>query len=273
MNKAISQVNLESSKFSMVIDVEFGGRITAFGFHGKNVLAESGPQVGSTFWPSPQSAWNWPPPAVLDSAPYTRLNESRGLRIESSVCPLTHLQLEKSFELTDEKALVSYGLTHLGDEPVYWAPWEITRIVGGVTFYQSALPIEVQSNAPVLYAEGAVWHDYQPQTQRQHEKIFGNGSCGWLANAFEGLLLVKRFPVIAAGEQAAPGEAEVEIYAHGDVDNAYIEMEQQGHYRQLMPGERLDWQVEWWLAELPPSVDIRAGNPALLTAVEQLLSA
>ncbi len=37
--------------------------------------ASTGPDVepdnfGSTFWPSPQSAWDWPPPAEIGRSPY-----------------------------------------------------------------------------------------------------------------------------------------------------------------------------------------------------------
>ena len=50
-----------------------GGLITAWKLDGRNVLlatADSDSLDGSTFWPSPQSDWDWPPPHAIDAAPY-----------------------------------------------------------------------------------------------------------------------------------------------------------------------------------------------------------
>lgn len=54
----------------MVVDAAIGGRIMEFSCHGRNALVTGGPQFGSTFWISPQSLWDWPPPVEIDSAPY-----------------------------------------------------------------------------------------------------------------------------------------------------------------------------------------------------------
>ena len=56
------------------VDANLGGRIVTFSLSAHNIL--TGPAVdaanfGSTFWSSPQSDWNWPPPPEIDSAPYT----------------------------------------------------------------------------------------------------------------------------------------------------------------------------------------------------------
>src|SRR3569623_3169145 len=55
------------------VDAALGARITRFSLAGRNAL--TGPDVndlhfGSTFWPSPQAAWGWPPPVEHDSEPY-----------------------------------------------------------------------------------------------------------------------------------------------------------------------------------------------------------
>ena len=72
---------LQMGRMRMVINAAVGARITEFSFDGSNVL--TGPDVdtntaapahnnyGSTFWTSPQSAWNWPPVAAIDNQPYT----------------------------------------------------------------------------------------------------------------------------------------------------------------------------------------------------------
>ena len=59
------------------VDAAKAGRIVTFSLAGKNVLTAAKNSQdnnwGSTFWPSPQSAWNWPPPAELDPGAYAAL--------------------------------------------------------------------------------------------------------------------------------------------------------------------------------------------------------
>jgi len=69
------------SKFSITcenlyfeIDSADGARISSFKLDDSQLLSvgsSSDTQNGSTFWPSPQSVWNWPPLAALDNKPYT----------------------------------------------------------------------------------------------------------------------------------------------------------------------------------------------------------
>ena len=73
---------------------------------------------------------------------------------------------------------------------------------------------------------------------------------GWLAWFADGLLLVKKFQDLQAGEPA-PGEAEVQVYVNRG--KSYIELESQGAYTLLQPGERLSWTVRWYL--LPVSAE------------------
>src|SRR4051812_24478711 len=52
------------------VDAKAGGRVSTFKIDDKDFL--SGKNInsdnwGSTFWPSPQSAWGWPPLAELDN--------------------------------------------------------------------------------------------------------------------------------------------------------------------------------------------------------------
>merc|ERR1719356_2206646 len=54
---------------------ESGGRPVALKYNETNVILEvpTGPSNvwGSSFWPSPQSLWGWPPPVAFDEATYT----------------------------------------------------------------------------------------------------------------------------------------------------------------------------------------------------------
>jgi hypothetical protein len=239
---------LESAPFQLVVDANLGGHIVEYNLHGQNCMISGRPEIGSTFWPSPQSAWGWPPPNALDKGSYEIKDIADGILIKSSVCEQTHLCVEKEFHLYPDHLSVAYTLHNCGDKPVQYAPWEITRMGGGLTFYASDQAILPLSTGKVEMEKGVIWHDYHPEQQTHHEKIFGNGSSGWVANAYNQLLLVKKF-IPVPSEWVAPGEGEVEIYAHSDLNNRYIEMEQQGRYQHIPPTGSVRWQVMWYLSQ------------------------
>ena len=78
----------------------------------------------------------------------------------------------------------------------------------------------------------------------QNRKINVDGK-GWLKFHDNGLVLTQKFPDIAPAE-AAPGEAEIQVYI--DARKSFVEIEAQGPYTELQPGEKLDWTVRWYLA-------------------------
>src|SRR5580704_20290 len=56
--------------YAFAVDAANGGRVVAFSLAGNNVLvteAANAADFGATFWPSPQSTWNWPPIAAVDT--------------------------------------------------------------------------------------------------------------------------------------------------------------------------------------------------------------
>lgn len=262
---------ISNGRLQLDVAAELGGHITRFSLDGRNALLEEGPEMGSTFWPAPQSLWNWPPPVILDKGHY-QLGEIDGdLQLISPVCPETGLQFYKTARLHIDRLSMEYCIANRNSVSVQCAPWEVTRLAGGITFYRSPQAPLARSSGPTRYIDGCVWHDYQPHRQIAHEKIFGNGSEGWVANANNGLLLIKRFePLILAS--VAPDEAEIEIYAHAAAGVSYIEMEQQGPYKSLAPGERIRWCVDWYLAALPANMRPVAGDARLVAQVEGLLA-
>jgi hypothetical protein len=77
----------------------------------------------------------------------------------------------------------------------------------------------------------------------QNRKVNADGK-GWLAYCAKGLLLVKQFQDLDAS-QPAPNEAEIQVYVN--MRKTYIEIESQGAYTELKPGEQLQWTVRWHL--------------------------
>lgn len=261
---------LKNQNIQLGVDANFGAHIMEFSLHGKNALSTQGPEIGSTYWPSPEHFWGWPPPKALDKSPYRVEASGDELLLTSEPCPQTQLVVHKHFQLHPMGMVVSYSMRNVADKVQSFAPWEITRISGGVTFYQSnKTPLE-KTNANFIQSNGCVWHEYNVAAQAgENQKLFGFGSTGWVANANNGLLLVKSFKPLKT-KDAAPEEAEVEIYAHGEADKPYIEMEQQGVYKKLNPGDETTWTVNWLVSELPPEIELKAGNEALTDAVLQL---
>ena len=92
-----------------------------------------------------------------------------------------------------------------------------------------------------------VW--YQTDEANENRKINADGK-GWLAYCANGLLLIKQFEDLTPS-QPAPNEAEIQVYVNRG--KSYIELESQGAYTTLKPGEQLSWTVKWNLLPVTES--------------------
>ena len=265
--------SLQLGELKLQVDINFGGRITEFSLAGKNALVAEGKYTGSTFWTSPQSDWDWPPPAEIDSRPYAFEVVDDSLELISS--SLTNgVRVEKSFSATDKKTgfKIRYTLRNLSEKNVRLAPWEVTRISGGYTFYPASGRY-FRSSLATTDIDGVTWHYYQPAEipEADTHKLYADGVEGWIANAnpATGLLLVKSFPDINPPD-FAPGEAEIEVYASPDKN--YIEVEQQGSYATIPPMSAIDWTVTWYLQHID-SRYMAIGNSQLVKTARAIREA
>lgn len=119
-----TKCEVEVDTLRVVVDPALGGRILEFSCRGRNALVTSGPQVGSTFWISPQSLWGWPPPAEIDSAPYTVQDDSERITLTGSVCPALGVYVIKHFTAAPgiPAVNVEYVVVNAQAEPVSVAP-------------------------------------------------------------------------------------------------------------------------------------------------------
>ena len=202
---------------------------------------------GSTFWTSPQKEWNWPPVPEFDKMAYTVKEQTDDrLIISSPVSERLGMSVGKDFQKgnADGVFTVTYTIKNEGNEPRRVAPWEITRVTNGdgLIFFEALVdsiwPAGLMSFET---AHGAAW--YKTDEAPQNRKVNADGS-GWLAYCANGLLLVKKFQDLKQGEPA-PGEAEIQVYVNRG--KTYIELESQGSYTLLQPGEQLSWTVNWHL--------------------------
>ena len=246
-NKALA-VTLRVGDATMTIDPAKGGKILSLKYQEREVISQSRfpESFGSTFWTSPQKEWNWPPVLEFDKQAYqVEQNDGNRLVISSPVSERLGLSVGKDFssDAADGAFVITYSIKNEGKEARRVAPWEITRVPNGdgIIFFAAVDSIWPAGLMNFETSDGAAW--YQTDEAPQNRKVNADGR-GWLAYSADGLLLVKKFQDLQAG-QPAPGEAEVQVYVNRG--KTYIELESQGAYTLLQPGESLRWTVRWYL--------------------------
>ena len=264
---------LEGSKYSittgdltLTVDAGQGAKILSFLYKDKEVLSQlQRPNAfGSTFWTSPQVEWNWPPVPEYDTKPFTAEQKNGALVLTGQESPRYHYRICKEFRPAGNCIEVKYSIINEAAVERKIAPWEISRVPSeGVIFFdatpETITPIGL---LPVSFEDGASW--YQVDEARANRKINADGA-GWYAYANNGLVLVKSFEDID-GTQPAPKEAEIQVYVNAG--KTFIELEAQGPYTSLKPGEALTWTVRWYL--LPFDGDA-APSQALIDLVKSAL--
>ena len=259
------------------IDPAAGGRITSLKLNGKNFL--TGREVnanywGSTLWPSPQKEWGGTPPPELDNQPYS-------VRIDKKVIKMVSRKDSKfgfifSKEIYGDRKnnafIIKYTIANQSDQVRNVAPWEVTRVhTKGLAFYPKGTGERWGNMANMAEdKDGITWFAYkEDKIPVRHNKFFGDGSEGWISQVNDDVIFIKKFSDISA-KKAAPSESEIEIYA--DPGKSYVEIEQQGAYEQLQPGESLTWEVIWFLRKIPATINREAGSSALVSYVRKIVN-
>jgi hypothetical protein len=265
---------LELGETRFEVTPEHGARVTSLQYGGQELLVLTGAAnfedaVGSTFWPSPQS-WPWPPPAEIDRDPYQPSVEARGvITLVGQPHEGTGLRVTKTFtaNLAREAIELSYAMTNISQEPVSWAPWEITRMPAtGLAFWPTGGAPYGDQPLATETAHGQTW--CAPSKTSGEGKVFADGTGGYLAYAVGSHILIKQF-ADTPPSQAAPGEAEIELYVNAD--HGYFEVENQGAYSSIAPGATVTWRVTWYTRRLPPGVSAAAPHADLVAFVAKTL--
>lgn len=241
---------LTAGPVKMQIDANNGARIVSFCYNDEEILSQIPvPNMyGSTFWTSPQKEWNWPPVFEHDMATYAVEElEDGSLTMTSPLSEKFPVIIRKHFAVEGQGFAVTYTIVNAGTEPRQVAPWEITRVLAqGSIFFDAPLSsVQPAGLMPFVERTGCVWYDID-HVEGQNRKINADGH-GWLAYTNGSLLFTKSFEDLQPG-QPAPDEAEIQVYVHQG--NAYVELESQGAYTMLQPGEELSWSVRWKLTKL-----------------------
>src|SRR6478752_7464760 len=268
-------------RYRLVVAAARGARVTEFSIDGNNLLDPSG---GSTFWPSPQQAYTWPPPAEIDTAAYTAAADASSLTLTSKTAATLKLSVKKRFSVNANSGVVSieYQLINQSKQAASWAPWEVTRVsAGGYTFAPRGpgertitqdsfqYPLVLSLLPPPPATGGIEWLNYPSLTLTQDNYINEfDGAEGWLAHANHfgksslPVLFVKSF-VDAPDDGLPTNQAEIQLWTSGTAKPKLIEVEEQGVMQELAPGDSLSWTVHWSACELPSSSLLAAGNADL----------
>ena len=267
---------LSVQDLSMTVDAGHGGKILSFKLGEQEVLAQNpaaapqpAPQgegqprrrffnpnsYGSTFWTSPQVEWNWPPVPEYDNLPYTAEIKDGPVKVADVTIPALFLQGQvskygyrvcKAFTVdpSDLAFVITYSIVNESGETRKIAPWQISRVPNGGFLEFDAKPegVTPADLMKVTFAEGLATLEVDVADQNRKINVDGKG---WLNFRDKGLVLTQRFPDIDQ-DAAAPGEAEIQVYI--DARKSFVEIEAQGPYTELKPGEKLDWTVRWYLA-------------------------
>jgi len=247
-NNENGKYTLKVGEVSMTVDASKGAKILSYKYGDKEVLSQTRMpnSFGSTFWTSPQSEWNWPPVPEYDIKPYQAEVNGDKLILTGEKSKRFGYSVRKEFttDAKDNAIVITYTIVNQSGETRKVAPWEISRVPnGGLIFFDAkeVTPANNMETMPFVYEKKAAW--YTLDESRKNRKINADGK-GWLAFCDNGLLFVKKFPDLKPAEPA-PAEAEIQIYVN--TGKTFVEIEEQGAYTTLQPGEELSWTVRWYL--------------------------
>jgi hypothetical protein len=257
---------------TLEVNADVGGRIATFRLGTENLL--TGPAVnatywGSTLWTSPEADWSQPPPAPIDSAPYTAQVMGEKLVLTGQPYAMLGVSVTKTFwaEPANGAFKIEYKLNNTQQTAIQMAPWEVTRVFPrGLTFFPTGTTDRLSNNAtlPTTKSDGITWWAYDAANVTMDSKLWADGAEGWLAHVAQGLVFIKTFADVLPAA-TAPNEGDVELYANAPAMAAgrYIELENQAAYGDIAPAASATWTVTWYLRKLP---DGMAATPSAALA-------
>ncbi len=266
--------SLSTGDLFFEVDASNGGQVSSLEVDGAELLYYGGgDNEGSTFWPSPQSVWGWPPSTELDNDAYAAEISGNSIVMQGEVDPDSELSFKKTFtgNSTEKSILLVYEILNTRESSAYSvAGWEVTRVPtqGGLSFFPKG-DGDVTGNFADYTEEsgGIVWYEADA-SDPGGKKFFCDGSEGWFAHVNKnGVLFVKTFDDVPQND-AAPGEEEIEFW-HASA-TSYIELENQSEYVSIPAGGTLTYTVKWTAKELPAELDATQGSTELVEYVRDI---
>ena len=242
-----NQYSIVSKDMSLVVDASRGGKILSFKYKDQEVLNQGRfpNSFGSTFWTSPQAQWNWPPVPEYDTKPFAAEVKDGKLVLTGEKSERFGYRIRKVMHVCqhDGAIVITYSIINESGETRQVAPWEISRVPNGGLLFFEADKVEPANNMkglPFTFSNGIA--SYEMDEAQENRKINADGK-GWLAFNNGKVLFVKKFQDLQEG-QAAPAEAEIQVYANPG--KTFVEIEEQGPYTTLEPSASVNWTVRWY---------------------------
>ncbi len=275
--KTLQPLVISSDYIELTVIPEYGGGVSSLKWLGQELLftgrdVKSENNWGSTFWLSPQKLWDWPPPKIIDSEPYT-VTKVLGKTVSMSSQQSMGVVVKKNFSLSKMKSnqvIVNYEIQAKRQTPRI-AAWEVTRIPKSGTAFFKATPDSVRLSMGKLDYEideyGFVSVDLTGD--KPQGKLIANSENGWLAWFNDHRLYVKSYkPVIKS--DLAEDEGDIEIYISDKLP--YAELEVQSRAKHMQAEESVNFKVLWSICELPFRSFNGNSGPAIGSLVEDCIA-
>lgn len=241
---------LTLADLSFSVSASIGGRIISFQRGGHEILSTSivhSVYYGSTLWLSPQSDY-WPQYPSIDKLPYKANILRNKLRLTSITDSINGIRVIKefTFSLKDTAILINYIIKNISNKAKQLAPWDVTRVAGGLSFFPVG-EVDAGNTSNVKNTSeknGILWFAFVPDALAEKQKLYSTNRAGWIAHCYKNLLFVKCFPNIPPPD-APPGQGETEIFVAPS--GSYIELENHGSYKTLLPKRSLKYSEKWFL--------------------------
>lgn len=264
---------LADGQLMLTVTPADGGRLSSMVYRDQERLSlksERDPaNWGSTLWISPQTSWGWPPPDSFDNLPYTLTGSGNSRSLQGPVDEQkTGLRIDKTVRLLGgDRIAWQYQLTRPAGATAPAAAWEVTRVPirGLVLFAHEADPLWFTFGSfPYTTFGDVTWVDLR-HSELSEGKLNANGR-GWIAWVDGRDLFVKRYKDLRTDQQA-PTEAETQLYIS---PRGYMELEAQGAYQAVAPGQSISFDTEWQWLRLPRDVVVDVDSPSLLTYLQSV---
>lgn len=213
---------------------------------GENSWAVSGSFGGDKAWPSPQSAWNWPPPRGFDSAVFTGSVTNGQATLTGPVDPVFGIRVVRRIELHPVEALLRITTTFEKVEgpASRIGVWVVTQLENPVRLFLPVPPTSIYSRGYQVLGSAppdiAVTNGLISLT---HDKTssakIGNdaGALLWVGDRNALLIESPRITGLPRGDYPDNG-CSAEIYTNPD-PTPYVELELLGPLTALTEGESI----------------------------------
>jgi len=263
-----------------------GARIVSYTYDGVEILHPEPTHgledmVGSTCWISPQALWGWPPPVDADQGNYDATLDGDKLVLTGPVAttggndPFPFQIVKTIWGNSDNSSItIRYQIYNRDAIARSFAAWEVMRVPpSGLTFFPTDGPVFGDMAPAFELIDGIAWWDFDSNNEFV-KKAYADGKDGWMAHVTkDGIIHIKQFedtpsnfPVDANG---TPLQMEMEFWANEQKN--YLELEKQGEYKEILPGEYAELTMKWYLQKLPDTIEKKLGNGKLNDFVQKVL--